>query len=294
MENGRRDSENFRRRGRYLSSALLLVVSLAGVGPASADVGTGGPRPQTLLTVSGSIAGFAQDGDHVVWGNGDAPCGRIVQLRTLSTGASRFLEALRGPMCEIAQDLGGMRREMALAGTRALWAWVSVSNTAYGFYLFTAAPGDRAERLVDDWEIEGGLVDPDAFLPSVGMAGDGTTLVYAAHDRLYRVVGKRVRPVAGTEGAGSFAVAGSRLALARWIDGGCACNGSPAWSADGRRIAFISGRARSLRGRMRRQLFVMNPDGTDVRLSMDDVSQFACAPNGAAIAVQKSAGFRRR
>ena len=259
--------------------AIGIIATVLAHGAAATPQGLKPPRPKTLLTVSGSIAGFAQDGDHVVWGNGYAQCGRIVQLRTLSTGATRFLDTPKGPMCE-ATEYGGMQRDMALAGTRALWAYVSGSLSNNYFQLFTAAPGDRAEHRLDAWEQEGGLADIDAFRP-VRMAGDGTTLVYLGSG-VQRVVGQRAQRVAGTEGALAvdFAVLGSRLALARWIPPGGRYSESPVWSPDGRRIAFRSYRA----GFTRWQLFVMNADGSDPRLLMGNVYFFAYAPNGAAIA----------
>lgn len=64
-------------------------------------------------------------------------------------------------MCEVT-ECSGMQREMALAGMRALWAYVSGSLSNNYFRLFTAAPRDRAERLVDGWEQPGGLEDIDA------------------------------------------------------------------------------------------------------------------------------------
>ena len=277
--------------------------SLVAVGLVSAVVAHGAtatpsafkpPRPRTLVTVSGPIVGFAQDGNHIVWGNGYAPCGRIVQLRTLSTGASRFLDTRKGPMCDEVEN-GGMQHTMALAGTRALWAYVDETFSQAYFTLFAAAPGDRTERSVGGWSID--LDDP--LGGPVPMASDGRTPIFARvppfaldtdfgvrSSGVYRVYGQRTQYVAGTKYAFDVAAAGSRIALARRIPGGCSCNWAPAWSPDGRRIAFISGRAQGRRS----QLFSMNADSSDLRLLMDDVFQFAWAPDGAAIAALQGVG----
>src|SRR5438105_10024536 len=196
-----------------------LIAALAAEGAAAKDVAFRLPPATTLATVSGYIEGFGQDGNHLVWAR-TGQCGRNVELRTLSTGGSRFLDARAGPMCELTQFLGGLQPPVALAGTRALWAYMSVSNTQYNFSLFTAAPGDRAEREISGMSVEGGLEDDGSGLPVVPMAGRGGTLVFAdintdegSPSGVYRVIGKRVEHVAGTERAFAVAVSGSRFAL---------------------------------------------------------------------------------
>lgn len=166
---------------------------------------------------------------------------------------------------------------------------MNVSLSHYNFSLFTAAPGDRVEHGVAEMSVEGGLSDEGDALRTVPVAGHGRTLVFADINTddgepsgVYRVLGKRVEQLAGTRRAFAVAVAGSRIALARLIPAGCICNSEPAWSQDGQRIAFVSGRAGD-----GSQLFVMNADGAGLRKVIDDTAEFAWSPDGASFAVEK-------
>jgi hypothetical protein len=162
----------------------------------------------------------------LVWAKSDQ-CGRNVALRTLSSGKTSYLDGRNGPMCRLTEIAGGIQSEMALAGTRALWAYVDASLSHYNFSLFSGAPGDAVEEKVAEMSIEGGLEDEaDAYRP-VPVAGHGRTLVYAdinteesTPSGVCQVLGKRIQHVEGTQRAFSIAVAGSRFALARAVPGG--------------------------------------------------------------------------
>jgi Tol biopolymer transport system component len=265
-----------------IAAVVCLASGSAGVAAPAPVVGTLASRPMTLATVPGYVEGFAQDGDHIVWTVDSGRCGRNVVLRTLSTRRLRFLDAPKGPMCEELQYAGEVQPWMALAGTRAMWARMSPSLSHYNYSLFAAAPGDRQER-----EVAGMSIESDSGLRPVPLAGHGRTLVYADINTdegepsgVYRIIGDRAERVGGTRLAFAVAVAGSRFALARVKPAGCVCNSDPAWSADGRRIAFVSERAGVS------QLFVMNADGSGLRKVIDVVpSGFAWSPDGAAFAV---------
>jgi Tol biopolymer transport system component len=246
------------------------------------------PAPTRLATVPGYVEGFAQDGNHIVWATESGRCGRNVVLRTLSTGRSMFLDSRKGPMCEQTGYAGEVQPWMALAGTSALWARESGSLSHYNYSVFTAAPGDREERQIAEMSIVGGLSDEGDALRPVPMSGHGRALVFADINTdegepsgVYRVVGKQVQPVGGTELAFSVAVAGSRFALARTKPGGCICNSFPAWSSDGKRIAFSS-RATGVP-----QLLVMHADGTGVRKLLDATTEFAWSPDGGSLAASQ-------
>jgi Tol biopolymer transport system component len=242
--------------------------------------------PTTLATVRGYVEGFAQDGNHVVWANPSAGCRRSIVLLTLSTHHSTFLDAK--DLCKQTSFSGEIQPWMALATNRALWAYESASLSHYNYSLFTAAPGERmhqtgAMSIERDPEAGGGDLYP------VPVAGHGRTLVFADINTdggepsgVYRVVGKQVQPVAGTELAFSVAVAGSRFALARTKPAGCVCNDFAAWSSDSKRIAFLS------RATGAPQLLVMNADGTDARKLLDDATtEFAWSPDGRALAASQ-------
>jgi Tol biopolymer transport system component len=275
------------------AKGLVVIVALAAVlvpGAAATTSAFSTQPPTTLASVRGYVEGFAQDGDHMVWATESGRCGRNVVLRTLSAHRSTFLDGPRGPMCEQLENAGEIQPWMALAGTRALWARESPSLSHYNYVLFTAAAGGRPEREIARMSIEGGLEDEGDALRPVPVAGHGKTLVFADINTdegepsgVYRVVGRHVQRVAGTRLAFSVAASGSGFSLARAVPAGCVCNTSPAWSPDGRRLAFLSGESGAAT-----RLVVTNTDGTNRRKVLDDVSTFAWSPDGASFAATQS------
>jgi Tol biopolymer transport system component len=282
------------RRHILATAALFAAVascgsgSTAAIAPLGVDMSLTAPST-TLAVVSGYVEGFAQDGNHLLWATESGRCGRNVVLRTLSTGRSRFLDGVKGPMCDLTQYAGEVQPWMGLAGTRAVWAYLNTSLSHYNYTVFAAAPGESVERQVAEMSIEGGLSDDGSELRPVPIAGHAQTLVFADINTdegepsgVYRIVAQRAQQVAGTRDAFAVAVAGSRFALARSTPAGCVCNTMPAWSPDGRRIAFVS---------VGTGLFVMNGDGTGLRRVIDDAKYFAWAPDGASFAVSQDDGL---
>jgi Tol biopolymer transport system component len=230
-----------------VASSLLLALAtlaLAGSAPAAAD---GGFRIRTLLETSGTIEGFAHDGSRIVWANTSEPCRRLVRLRDLRSGRTWSLTGRKGHTCRQRGSLGGFQHSMALAGRRALWAYVSVSNSAYHMSLYTGAAGSAIERSVGSVTISGGLREDGSFRP-VPMASTGQLLAFAdisnTEERsptgVYTVGRKTIRFV---DSYSTFSVAASesRIALGRHVGEGCACIGDATWSPDGTRAAFTSG-----------------------------------------------------
>jgi hypothetical protein len=282
----------------------LVVIGLLAVaarGAAAEAHGLRLPTPTTLANVPGFVEGFAQAGDRIVWATDSGRCGKNVVLRTLSTGRSTFLDSRNGPMCELMQTAGEVQPWMALAGTRALWAREFPSLSLWNFEVFTAGPGDRREHTVGGMALPHVPSDEHDGLRPVPLAGHGKMLVFAevateegGNPGVYRVIGKRAEHVPKTEGAFAVAVSGRRFALARGIPGGCACNSSPAWSPDGRLIAFLSGGGETGRDYGPWHLVVMNADGTNLRRILDGVTSFEWAPDGGSLAVSQQHGAAER
>ena len=104
-------------------------------------------------------------------------CPRIVQLRDLRTNKTWPLVARKSSLCDEIGYLGGFQHRMALAGTRALWGLVTVSNSSFHVALYTARPGKPAHSL-EMVHMQGGLEADYPFRP-VPVAGDGSSLVFA-------------------------------------------------------------------------------------------------------------------
>ena len=223
-------------------------------------------KPRTLLEVHGPISGFAQDRDRIVWANTAEPCRRHILLRRLSTGKTISLVSRRGPAC--TSEVGYVDHRMALAGTRALWAYSTASLSAFHFTLFTAAAGDRRERELGSMDTVRDPQLPGGFRP-IPMAGGGGTLAFADisdaderyADGVYRVT-RSLKLLPESDGTVALAVSGGRIAVLRPVAPGCVCNGAAHWSPDGRAIFFQSTGGASGRSSAP---YSMNADGTGLR-----------------------------
>jgi Tol biopolymer transport system component len=231
---------------RAAAGVICVIAALGPLGSAAAD---SAPklRVRTLLETRGLIEGFAQDGNRILWADSSKASDKYVRLRDLRTGKTWALTARTGGTCSQRPELGGMQHVMALAGKRALWAYLTVSNSAYHFTVYGAAPGDRRERRLDSIHILGGLAREGPFRP-VPMAGSGSILAFAdisnAEENnpvgVYRVA-RRTTLMDDTHYTDALAASSSRIALGRKLPGGCVCNAAPTWSRDGTQVAFISG-----------------------------------------------------
>ena len=220
------------------------ALSLAALQLAGAGAG-GVPRVVTLAR-GGDIEAFAQDGNRIAWADLTQPrCADVVRLRDLTTGKTQPLMRGASELCRELNALGGFQHRMALAGTRALWAFVTVSNTEYAFDLYASSPGKHAEHVAEI-SIPGGLEHDGPFVP-VPMAGDGATLVYVNDNSAEYYAGNVVHragsgPLGSTFSTAAIAADGDRFAAARAVQGGCSCNSLIGISPDGRSVVYASGR----------------------------------------------------
>jgi dipeptidyl aminopeptidase/acylaminoacyl peptidase len=244
-------------------------------------------KPRTLFEVRGSISGFAQDGDRVVWANSAESCSRYIHLRQLSTGKIMSLVSRKGATCTEGEDrsVSGM----ALAGTRALWtSSFYESHLAFHVSLYSAAAGDRLDRKLGSIPTRN-----DEKFQAVPMAGDGATLAFAdisdaeeeSATGVYRVAsGLNLLPE--SEETRALAVSGGRLAVVRTVVPECVCASNPEWSPDGRTIFFGAGKRAPA-------LYSMNADGTGLRrlpLSgwAGEVGEFLLSPDGRSLVYRRS------
>jgi hypothetical protein len=200
--------------------AVALVVATPGARAAPAAF----PKPITLLTTKGSLDAFGQDGSWITWIDSYQRCSRIVQIKNLETHKTLPLLRPGSPTCDAVENLGAFEDTIALAGRRALWGYVNVSNTVYDTDLFTAAPGSR-ERRLRGVEVVGGLEEDAGTARAVPISGDRGTLVYADISEtgsrpergVIRVTARSASTIPGTEHTRLVAAFAQRLALVRAI-----------------------------------------------------------------------------
>jgi Tol biopolymer transport system component len=155
---------------------------------------------------------------------------------------------------------------MVLAGDRAYWTSTSVSNNALYAELLTAAPGDRRYRDLND----GQSVNKDPVAPLVGPASDGHSAYFISSPDdgvpgpLVRWTGTKQRTVTATLPV-VWALGGADGVYAYGASVHD-CAHDPAWSHDGRLIAFASFDTETPGRRCDAGLWVINADGSGARL----------------------------
>jgi hypothetical protein len=129
--------------------------------------GTPGARAKPVklrtLATTGKVYAFAQDGVAIGWIGADAK----IRVRLLTRGKTWVVGKV------LDQDRAAIAT-VALAGTRALWAWDNGGND-YGTALMTGAPGRPAAGAGGLQGGYRGFGDGERF---TGIAGDGKTLAY--------------------------------------------------------------------------------------------------------------------
>src|SRR5439155_13963887 len=116
-----------RRNALAAAAGAVALVTAAPVGAVSTAASAPAATPKTLVSVRGSIGGFAQDGNRVVWlWSGGRRCRDFVQLRNLRTRKQVPLAAKRGATCPPAD--GFIAGSLALAKDRELWAVYSATG----------------------------------------------------------------------------------------------------------------------------------------------------------------------
>jgi hypothetical protein len=216
------------------------VVAAGGAAGAARDAGPLDPtRPRTIAVTPLRIGDLAADRHRLAWGDVfqrvqifDRVTHRVTTLGRLSCGDA---SAMKGPV---------------LAGKRVLFACETGGNSSVGAAVFTAALNDRRVRLLRSLEVsrEAGDVGELYGYP-VRIAGGGARLVFYGFDGswerpdagVWRLVGHRAVPLPYQPALlTAIAAAGPRLATAEWVTR-CGCDRLPAWSPDGKDIAWDHG-----------------------------------------------------
>jgi Tol biopolymer transport system component len=241
---------------------------------------------RTLVTVAGEIDAFAQDGRRLAWiatPVGYKGCGTLV-LHEIPTAART---SVRTGECNLGFD------GLLLVGRRAYWTAAGGSNTTFYLELSTASAFERRPREVAFQSIGVG-----GFDHLISPVSDGKSVYFwtspedSTPGPIERFDGIRRRPVTPTiSSIHALAAGGGRFAFAeavRTYD----CAAEPAWSPDGRVIAFAAGPndTDSDSARCREGLWLVNPDGSMPRRIALDAQTPDWSPDGSRLVYGDSAG----
>jgi Tol biopolymer transport system component len=239
--------------------AMLIAAVVVAAGDASGAAREAGladaTRPRTIAVTPLRIGELAADGRRLAWGDGfqriqifDRVTHRVTSLAHRLCGEAT---AMKGPV---------------LAGKRVVFGCEWGSNTGVAAAVYTAALDDRRARLLKSWEVsrEAGDVG-ELYGPPLRIAGAGGALAFFGfdgswerpHAGVWRLFGRRavwLHYGSLQQLLIDIAVAGRRLATAEWVTR-CGCDSLPAWSPDGREIAWNHGGT----------IWLMRSDGTGQR-----------------------------
>jgi WD40 repeat protein len=275
---------------RLLAAATAVLAGAAAASSAAAPERVVG-KPENLVAAHGRITQFAQDGAWVAWITAQKGCGRRLHLLSLRTRKRVTVEHVGSPV-------GCDDEALALAGSRAAWlTLVGAGNTELDYAVETATATDRKPRRVRLMVILRDSSGSEPHEPPI--AGHGTVLAYYRHEdglespeihAVERVVGRRPKRVFRDEDPVALAVGGGRIAAVhqRLVRGdACNCNFDPAWSPDGKQIAFISGDVCCVEDEAHSDVYVMSADGGGRRqVTTDQRAKLGVAwsPDGARLA----------
>ena len=274
-----------------LIAALAAVLAGATAASGAGAFARGSEKPQTLVAAGGRIAQFAQDGAWVAWITPHRGCGSRLHLLSLRTSKRVLID-------HVGAAVGCGGESLALAGRRAAWlTLVGAGNTELDYAVETATASDPKPRRVRLMVVLRDSSGPEPHEPP--LAGHGSVIAYYRHEdgldstpihAVERVLRGKPRRVFRDEDPILLAVNAGRVAAVhqRLVRGdACNCNFDPAWSPDGKRIAFISGDMCCSENDARSDVYVMNADGSGRRQVTTDRREklgVAWSPDGARLA----------
>jgi hypothetical protein len=262
----------------------LVFVLLAGAASfASSQPSSSGLPAKTLATIREPLSGFAQNRRYLAWVVMSEPLGPGHCTALVMQDSRTGRRSTRKGCVDVAPDLG----ELVLAGERGYWDVRGSSLSTEFSQLVTASVRDRTVEAVDFQSIynEGS----DHLVPP---ASDGRSSYFWTSPEdvtpgpLVRFDRRRARRLTPRISSLSALGAGEgRYAFARAIRT-YDCAREPAWSPDGRLIAFARRGGRRCRG----GLWVMNADGTGARRVAVNGRNPDWSPDGSKLAYDNGNG----
>ena len=269
-----------------LLSGVLTIAALLPLPSKGAPTRAARPAVKTLVTIRGPVERFVQDGQHVAWANEDGVVIRRLGTRRRSAFYSQGVY------------------DLALAGRQALWLHVQCGMGCY-FNVSSAALGERRVKAVTG-----------EFYIEYGGSGSGTRPVAAAAKgdmQLFSLVrysyrdpdaerglymsGGSIQRIKGATGetfleipAELLTTDGGRVLAVPLPATGAAENTEPAWSPDGRKIAFAS-----MREGPDSEIETVAPDGTGRSKVTDNFTYDghpSWAPDGSSLALSTGGSIR--
>jgi Tol biopolymer transport system component len=268
---------------RLLVASTLLAaaaVTIAGGGAAAPSAApAASTQVRTLATTPGPVRAFAQSGSHLAWivrGDLADGCDRRYSgawVHDLATGRRTRLSGCY-------DDEAGWYLDVRLAGGRAYWTLRDGSRggSDKSAELWSASADDRRRRLLARQSVD--LYDD----PLIAPASDGRSVYFATSPGdatpgpIVRFDGlRRTRISPAVPHLAALAAGGGRVAFADDVPIRCWPQ-EPAWSPDGRRIAFASV------GGPCAELRVIDADGTTERALAERGRNPDWSPDGAHLA----------
>lgn len=228
------------------SAVLVAAVALAATGATRGAGAVVGTRARTVAVTPMRIRVLVADGRRLAWGDGFQRIQVFDRVTHRATTVAQDLVGIRFPPCGESPEMLGP----FLAGNRVLFACEGGSNTGVDGDVFTAALDHRRARHLRGFGVsrEAGDVG-ELYGPPVRIAGGGGTLAFYGfdgswqrpHAGVWRLVGRRaVRLPYQPPLLSAIAVSARGLATGEWVTR-CGCDWLPAWSPDGREIAWNHG-----------------------------------------------------
>ncbi len=195
--------------------AVTALVAASTVGAA--------PSVRTLVTSSGRIVAFAQDGRFLAWASTSETCGQVVQLYDLARRKTTVLTRPGTPGCKMTATVSQLAVATSGATARALWARYETGNNFY-YWLYagsTQSPRERDAGLISEStgdELRVSIAGRGPFL-GLGWAHAAedlnANLPYTILDGGVKRLGSdlRLTTVAGMPAVAALAAGGGRVAI---------------------------------------------------------------------------------